>query len=90
MCMLRNEPKGFFMVTTKTVKDEVATARSALASKVIEVVEAEHLESYVPDEADFAARERGRHEEDIAYDLAIEHVITALRDLFRSERVEVE
>jgi hypothetical protein len=48
------------------------------------------LDEYVSEEADFAARHRGRQEEDIAYDKAIEHVMTALRDLFKQEGIEVE
>jgi outer membrane murein-binding lipoprotein Lpp len=64
--------------------------RKALARMTIQAVEAEHLESYVCDEADFAARERGRHEEDIAYDLAINHVVAALRELFQHEGIEIK
>ena len=62
-------------------------ARSTLADKVLAVVEAEHLEGYIEGEKVGYAVTRGRNEDDIAYDTAINHALAALRELFEREGI---
>jgi hypothetical protein len=78
---------------SKQVDSEFAAiqvTRSALAQKVIQAVEAEHLDGYIEDEPGEHAADRGRKEDDIAYDNAINHVADALHDLFQREGIELE
>lgn len=59
----------------RKINEEIAAARSSLAQKVLNTVAAEHLEGYIADEEVGYAVARGRKDDDIAYDNAINHVV---------------